>query len=93
MKNIKLIYFDAVGIPHETMVARLKSICSSLYIISDGLIVAEYEGSSKELYNSIMPEDNKNHVLICDIDIANGTYWGFMGKDLWQWLEKSRKED
>lgn len=90
MKKIKIIYFDSVGIDSITFEGRLRSLCLSIYIIKDGLILASYNGSSKDLFDQLFPSESLGNVLIIDLDVSSNSYWGFMSKDLWTWLNENK---
>ena len=48
MTNIKMIYFDSVAIDSVTFESRLSKLCISLYVIKEGIVIVNYNGSSKE---------------------------------------------
>ena len=85
MTNIKMIYFDSVAIDSVTFESRLSKLCISLYVIKEGIVIVNYNGSSKELFYQLFPNSATNNILIVDIDAASGSYWGFMNKELWTW--------
>lgn len=89
MTNIKLVYFDSIGIDSVTFENRLRSHCHSVYVIKEGLVVVNYNGSAHELFDLLVPIDNRNNVLITDLDVAENSYWGFMNKDLWTWMKEN----
>ena len=87
MTDIKIIYFDSVSFDTVTFENRLRSICQSIYIIKNGLVVAHYHGSAHDLFNQLVPNDNRYNVLVADLDTTANSYWGFMNKDLWDWMK------
>ncbi len=90
MKNIKIIYFDSVALDSATLESQLSHLCLSLYVIKDGLLLVNFNGSSKDLFSQLFPNENVNNVLIADLDATIGSYWGFMNKSLWTWLNDNR---
>ena len=91
MTNIKMIYFDSVAIDSVTFESRLSKICISLYVIKEGIVIVNYNGSSKELFYQLFPNSATNNILIVDLDAASGSYWGFMYKELWTWLSNNHQ--
>lgn len=91
MTNIKMIYFDSVAIDSVTFESRLSKLCISLYVIKEGIVIVNYNGSSKDLFDQLFPDSATNNVLIVDLDGSSGSYWGFMNKELWTWLSNNRQ--
>lgn len=91
MTNIKMIYFDSVAIDSVTFENRLSTLCISLYVIKEGIVIVNYKGSSKELFYQLFPNSATNNILIVDLDAASGAYWGFMNKELWTWLSNNHE--
>lgn len=89
MTNIKIVYFDSVSLDAVTFEGRLRSLCNSIYVIKEGLIVVNYNGSSKSLFDSLFPDSPLGNVLVIDLDTTAGSYWGFMNKDFWTWLNNN----
>ena len=91
MTNIKMIYFDSVAIDSVTFESRLSKLCISLYVIKEGIVIVNYNGSSKELFCQRFPNSATNNIFIVDLDAASGSYWGFMNKELWTWLSNNHQ--
>jgi hypothetical protein len=91
MANIKLIYFDSVGINSDTFQAKLQNVCQSIFVIRDGLILVNFTGTSKDLYDLAITNNEKN-VFICNIETSPYSYWGYMSKDLWDWIKKNNEK-
>ena len=87
MKTIKIIYFDSIGIDAQSFESRLKNECKSIYVIKEGVVIVNYIGTAKELFDSLFSSDNRNNVLICDLDSSTDSYWGYMSIELWEWLK------
>ena len=46
-----------------------------------------FRGSARELYNSLGDMIKDKSILILDLNSEEKSYYGFMNKDLWAWLE------
>lgn len=90
MTNLKIVYFDSVGIDPVAFEGRLRNICKSIYIIKEGLLLVDYDGSSKKMFGELFPNDALGNVFIADLDTALNSYWGFMPKDIWTWLNDKK---
>ena len=86
MTNIKMIYFDSVAIDSVTFESRLSKLCISLYVIKEGIVIVNYNGSSKELFCQLFPNSATNNIFIVALDAASGSSWGFMNTELCPWL-------
>lgn len=89
MKRIKLIYCDVDNINLLLLHQKLERLCSSIYQIQKELILVTYNGTSKDLYDKLEEILKTKQTLILDIDASDGSYWGYMKKDLWQWFESN----
>lgn len=89
MTNIKMVFFDYIGIDSVIFEKRLRNVCQSIYVIKEGLVLVNYDGRAHELFDFLVPTDNRNNVLITDLDVSDDSYWGFMNKDLWTWLSEN----
>ncbi|WP_295367233.1 hypothetical protein [uncultured Prevotella sp.] len=92
MTNIKMIYFDSVAIDPILFESRLRTICASLYVIKEGLLLVNFDGDSKILFDQLFPNQPTNNVFIVDLETNADSYWGFMNKDLWTWLNDNEKK-
>ena len=91
MNNIKIVYFDSVGIDSTAFEFRLRNICNSIFVIKEGLVLVNYSGSARNLFDSLFTSENRYNVLIHDLDTSEDTYWGFMNHELWIWLQNNRQ--
>lgn len=91
MTNIKMIYFDSVAIDSVTFEGRLKNICDSLYVINEGLLIVNFNGESKTLFDQLFTDEQTNNVFIADLETHDDSYWGYMNKDLWTWLNENSR--
>ena len=90
MTNIKMIFFDSLAIDSDLFESRLRKVSISLYVIKDGLLLVNFNGDSKTLFNQLFLNQPTNKVFIVDLCTDTDSYWGFMNKDLWQWLNDNR---
>lgn len=92
MNNIKIVYFDSVGINSSAFEVRLRNLCNSIFVIKEGFVLVNYSGSARDLFDSLFTSENRYNVLIHDLDTSENTYWGFMNRALWMWLQNNRQE-
>ena len=90
MNNIKILYYDSIGIDSTSFLVRLRNICNSVFVIKDGLVFVNFSGSAHLLFDSLVTSENRYNVLVHDLDTSDNTYWGFMNRDLWTWLQNNR---
>ena len=43
------------------------------------------------LFDLLFPNQPTNNVFIVDLETNADSYWGFMNKDLWTWLNDNEK--
>lgn len=92
MNNLKILYYDSNAINVNTFENLISEQSISIYKIKPGLLLVNYNGSSKQLFDAISTcSDNKN-VMIIDLDPGDNTYWGYMSKDLWTWLADNKQQ-
>ena len=92
MSNLKIVYFNTETINKTNLET---SICSNINYVSHfeikpGLFLVYFKGTAKELYDSVSAIVNENSIFIHDLDCSDGGYWGFMSKNLWEWLKENR---
>ena len=51
IEEIKKIYFDSVATASVLFESRLRTICASLYVIKEGLLLVNFNGDSKILFD------------------------------------------
>ena len=89
MSNIKIIYYDSDNISVVSFEKLLTNTIESLYKIQPGLCLVNYQGSAKELYDIIQEFASGYNLLVMDISIDNNGYWGYMNRNLWEWLKNN----
>ena len=55
------------------------------------LILANCNKSAQELFNELVPDNNRANVFVGDLDLSEKSYWGYMNTDLWKWLNENKK--
>mgnify|MGYP003469337656 CR=1 FL=1 len=90
MNNIKILYFDSISIDPQPLQTRLKNVCKSIYVVKDGLVIVNYEGTAQQLFDTLFSSDNRHNVFIHDLETSPDSYWGFMNRDLWQWIKQQK---
>lgn len=85
MNNIKLIFVENTDNSTEIR-NKLQSLSNSVYTITSELYMIEYLGTPKELYDRLSETISGKNVFIQDVDTKGETYWGYMNKELWEWI-------
>lgn len=95
MNNIKILYFNIETIDGSTLEMSLRN--SAEYVghieIKPGLLLINFRGSARELYNSLSDEIKENSILIYDLDKEKDSYWGYMNKNIWDWIDQNSSEE
>lgn len=89
MKNIKIVYFDAAAINPAQMGIELNNICNNMFSISPGLIMVNYHGTAKELFELLQPFSGVSNLMVLDVSVEDSGYWGYMNANLWRWIESN----
>lgn len=92
MNNLKILYYDSNAINVNTFENQIRERSISLYIIKPGLLLVNYNGTSKQLFDEISAYSDNKNVMIADLDPGENTYWGYMNKDLWTWLSENKQQ-
>lgn len=95
MNNLKFLYFNIETINGDVLEKCLKSSASyrSHIEIKPGFILVNFCGSARELYNSMSDEIKENSILIFDLDNEKDSYWGYMNKNIWDWIDQNSTSD
>lgn len=91
MNNLKLLYYDSNAINVISFENLISEQSISIYSIKPGLLLVNYNGTSKQLFDAIGPYTDNKNVMILDLDPGDNSYWGYMSKDLWSWILENRK--
>ena len=91
MNNIKILYYNIETIDGSTLEMSIRN--SAEYVshieIKQGLLLVNFRGSARELYNSLSDEIKENSILIYDLDSEKDSYWGYMNKNVWDWIKQN----
>ena len=85
MSNIKLFFVENTDNSTEIR-NKLQLLSNSVYTITSELYMVEYEGTPKELYDSLSDTISGKNIFIQDVNTTGDTYWGYMNKELWEWI-------
>lgn len=93
MNNVKIIYYNVETIDESSFENAItqNSNTVSHYVIKPGLILLNYRGSSRNLYESLGDMIKEKSVFIHDLDSDPLCYYGFMNKEIWTWLSENRQ--
>ena len=92
MSNLKIVYFNTETISKISLEKKIFSNINfvSHYEIKPGLFLINFNGTAKELYDSVNTIVNENSIFIHDLDCVPGAYWGFITKNIWTWLKENK---
>jgi len=92
MNNIKIVYYNVETINKGVFdnVLFKSPLCTSFFEIKTGLFLINYRGTAREMYNVIVEYIGDNSILIHDLESSTDAFWGFMNKDVWEWLKNNR---
>lgn len=93
MSNIKIIYYNSGAIDVSHFENKVKSLCKSICNVKSGLLLVNYNGSAKELFDKINIEDNQIEILVVDVESQADPlpYWGYMNRSIWDWFSQNRE--
>lgn len=92
MNNLKFIYYNIDTIDKvlfETTLFNLPN-CESHIEIKSGILLVNYNGTAKELYEATECVVHEKNILIYDLDDSRDAYWGFMNNKVWEWIRNNR---
>lgn len=94
MNNIKILYFNIETIDGGILEKSIGN--SSDYVnhivIKPGLFLVNYNGSAHDLYNKLTDVVKENSILIYDLEKGKDAYWGYMNKNVWDWIQSNSDE-
>lgn len=93
MNNVKIIYYNAEAIDQQRLETSIFSNanCVGHYIIKPGLLLVNFRGSARDLFNAVESITTDNSIFIHDLDSDSIAYWGIMNKTIWEWLQNNRR--
>lgn len=92
---MKFIYYNTETIDEDTLQNSITSNPNtvSLFRLKPGLLFVNYRGTSQELYNSFGEFIKGNSILIHDLDSEEKCYYGYMNREVWEWLRDNNKTE
>ena len=93
MSDIKILYFDSIGLDQSLIESKLINLKIKYCVIKEGLLLVKYSDCSKQLFNQLLESDNRYDVFIADLDMSNDSYWGFLTKAVWEWLNENKSTE
>lgn len=93
MNNIKLLYFNSETLDRDTVIQTLKECTNykSHQEVKLGLILINYDGKARDLFNALGSLVSEQSMLILDLDSGDDSYWGYMNQEIWVWLINNRR--
>lgn len=92
MNNVKIIYFNIDTIDCISFERKVQSFAGyhSHFSIKPGLLLINYVGTAKDLYNELGDLVNEKNIFIHDLDSGFNAFWGYMNKQIWDWVKANR---
>lgn len=92
MNNVKIVYYNAAAIDQQRLETSIfsNSNCFAHYVIKPGLLLVNYSGTARELFDAVEPITGDNSIFIHDLDEDVTAYWGIMNRTIWDWLRANR---
>lgn len=88
MSTVKVIFYDPETIKTSDMLSVVRAYWTDNFYTIPGLIFVRTEDSPKTIYTNFGSLIKDKNIFISCVDTTDGSYWGFMKKDLWIWLKK-----
>lgn len=90
MSNIKMVYLGVDSSKLPLLEDELIKNVRSSYKVGNGTFLVHYSGTAKELSNFLRSLIGNETFLVLDINTTNESYWGYMNKELWKWIEQNK---
>lgn len=92
MNNVKILYFNSETIQSDdvTKVLSVSQNYKSHYVIKPGLLLVNYNGTAEEVFRTLGNLVMDKSVLIHDLDSDSNSFWGYMNRNVWEWLRNNR---
>ena len=92
MNNVKIVFYNTETIDSNAFDSSLVSNSNyvSHIVIKPGLYIVNYRGSAKDLYDSLETIIQENSFFVHDLESSNDAYWGYMNRNIWDWLRNNR---
>ena len=85
MNNVKIIYYNIDTINTKDLEQALKSDerYKSHTVIKPGLLLVNFSGTAHDLIQD-------QNIFIHDLDSGTDAFWGYMNKQIWDWVKVNR---
>lgn len=92
MNNVKIIYFNTDTINNKDLEDVLVNDehHRSHIQIKPGLLLVNYQGTAKDLFDAFGPIIQDQNIFIHDLNDGNDAFWGYMNKNIWDWVKENR---
>lgn len=87
-----MIHYNTETIDSNALDSSLTSNSNyvSHIVIKPGLYLVNYRGGAKDLYDSLGTIIQDKSFLVHDLESSNDAYWGYMNRNIWDWLKANR---
>lgn len=94
MNSVKIMYYSFENTSDSVIKSLLSQNknCKGFHMMKSGIMLVDFQGSAKELYDVFSQINDKQLMLIYDLDPAEDAFWGFMPITTWDWIKNCRKE-
>lgn len=92
MNNVKILYYNCETVETASIEQVLTNNIHyrSHILIKKGLMLVNFQGSARELYQVLGDLIQDKSVFIHDLDSDANAYWGFLNRNVWEWLSENR---
>lgn len=90
MSNIKIVYFDSSVLSQSLFESKLDGLKIKYCVIKEGLLLVQYSDCAKQLFNQLSEEDRRFDIFIAELNTSDYSYWGFLDKAVWEWLNENK---
>lgn len=93
MNNVKILYYNCETVDTACIEQALttNNRYRSHVLIKNGLMLVNFQGSARDLYQALGDHIQDKSVFIHDLDSDDNAYWGFLNRNIWEWLSENRK--
>ena len=92
MNNVKIIYYNIDTINTKDLEQALTSDkrYNSHTVIKPGLLLVNFSGTAQDLFSVFGDNIQDQNIFIHDLDSGNNAFWGYMNKQIWDWVKANR---
>ena len=93
MNNVKIIYYNIDTINTKDLEQALKSDerYKSHAVIKPGLLLVNFSETAHDLFSVFGDNIQDQNIFIHDLDSGTDAFWGYMNKQIWDWVKVNRK--